>query len=614
MFTLKNTIIIIALFSLTFSAFPALSADQQNTALIPDPLAVQAPSASPAIEEKPFNEGLGLYASPQQGSLGPSLWQGLPREDIYKLIDSINPTLTSPSLRALALRLLLTQTDPLADPIKSDAAPPLPDFLTYRMTKLNHLGAYEDASHLYEKTADQKLSGDLAEAGLTALIGNNRTSVACLESKVHSEATSDHPFWAQLAQLCKGLVGKPLGTNSASAVITSVFSDASFKFKPASWAEINALSLVERGAVISQGRLDYAALLNTPLTLENIDALIQVFYDPTLPPAIKVRLAAFLTSHGFLNVKQLQEIYVDLGKPLVLEGKPPSTSWEKLIVSYVKLLPPAARPNEKAIESPFGPAYDALLSETLLLKQDFGLQALLPLKAALENYATPEALPEESFKTGLAILLTSQSEKTSFWLEKSFVFIDKNTEKSNEYIPYLMSAYSLGAPLPEKRLTYILSDDGFLSDPDRYAMIALAASYGEGNLPFSEDPNKKYVKENLLTGLTNYVMHDGAESDSYAKILKSKHLGKVALAAILALQEKPVGELSPKTLKSVLDGLNSVGLDDVARHVLTESLLQREFIETGESQQSLETETKENQNHGTSRPPSTTEAGSTSEH
>ena len=140
------------------------------------------------------------------------------------------------------------------------------------------------------------------------------------------------------------------------------------------------------------------------------------------------------------------------------------------------------------------------------------------------------------------------------------------------------------------------------------ASIALAAAFNPADLPFSNTGNTKYDKENLLTWLKNYVMHEGVDDDSLTKILESKHLGKVSLAAILALQQKPIGETSPKTLQTVLEGLSSVGLDDVARRILTELLLQQKLLRTGASLKTieLETETKENPNHGTSRSSSTT--------
>jgi len=151
-------------------------------------------------------ESLGVFTTPQQGSLGRDLWSNGDRRNISALMSALPSKTENYALQRLRNGILLTaaNTQLLKD---KDPAQDGADMFTLRLENLLRIGAYDYAAKMYEKLDDEPYHPRLAKAGIITLMLQGEKALGCLEYKTvadrdFSEAAEKDTFWGDIALYC----------------------------------------------------------------------------------------------------------------------------------------------------------------------------------------------------------------------------------------------------------------------------------------------------------------------------------------------------------------------------------------------------------------------------
>ena len=110
-------------------------------------------------------ESLGIFKTPQQGSLGRDLWSNGDRRNIASLMSALPSKTENYALQRLRNGLLLTAAN---TQLLKDKAPARDggDMFTMRLENLLRIGAYDYAAKMYETLGDEPYHPRLAKAGI----------------------------------------------------------------------------------------------------------------------------------------------------------------------------------------------------------------------------------------------------------------------------------------------------------------------------------------------------------------------------------------------------------------------------------------------------------------
>lgn len=162
-------------------------------------------------------ETRGTLTSPQSGQLSPDIWEGLSRDDVLLLVDSLPARFTSPTFYRLAENLLLSDAPsvpaaPADKTVKVDANgnplpmpdPNRPDILIARLDKLLEMGGLRAAERLYNTVVDDIPSDfDLAYRSLQILMLRGQLSAACIDIQAMQSLHGNNKRWQELNRLCR---------------------------------------------------------------------------------------------------------------------------------------------------------------------------------------------------------------------------------------------------------------------------------------------------------------------------------------------------------------------------------------------------------------------------
>ena len=201
------------------------------------PAAPRAPApaeAPPALPEWPSDdevvidrlgeldpESLGILDA-DHGGLGRDAWAGSDRARVEALLRDLPADLGSPTLRALAVRLLLSSAkapavsqassapSSAAQPTMADAvaAAQASDFLRLRAERLYALGALNGLNRLLALVPQRVEDGWLAQARVDGLLLAGRDAEACTQVPA---ALARHPeaiYWAKAQVFCQFVAGQ----------------------------------------------------------------------------------------------------------------------------------------------------------------------------------------------------------------------------------------------------------------------------------------------------------------------------------------------------------------------------------------------------------------------
>ena len=142
------------------------------------------------------SEALGALSGKE--ALPSDMWSGVERGFVEKLIATLPATPTSPYLRILQRRLLLTAAQP---PQGQSGEKSL---LALRAGKLAEMGQTGDVVSLIHSAPQSDRNTDLARLETETLLLGNKTSQACAVAAGHTQ-TSQDPFWTKALAFCRML-------------------------------------------------------------------------------------------------------------------------------------------------------------------------------------------------------------------------------------------------------------------------------------------------------------------------------------------------------------------------------------------------------------------------
>lgn len=509
-------------------------------------------------------ESLGTLSSFSEGSLGRDIWAGTGRSDLAFFFPALPSSLPSTTVTGLLRRAMLTKADSTL--LVSDAdVMPGEDFLTLRLEQVLRQGGYQDALDLYARVKDKPYHPRLARAGVTAMILTGNVALACLEMHSVPDGVRKDAFWKDLGDWCAvslepvaGDVSSKAESRKIGGILGSISTNRAYRFTLRNFRQLGTLSVLERGLLVGEGRIDYAPDFAGAVADAPADLLALPLYDKSLPPVLRIRITAECVRRGLLPVQALDDLYISLAPP----NAAPSASDGKLMS-----LPFLFRDAQKSKTDQ--EKWEAVES-ALALQSDIGWSPLLPF-AGVVRELLPGKISPETIRRVTGLVLRAGLTLPEPWGQRLDGLRESGNGRAGEAAILLDIAVCIARedPLIRQKIHQVVD-----RLPFRDAQLLLAISKGMGaSKGDSSEKKASYGKLNPLTGAYNYVMPSSVVYDVLMRGGESKIPGQVILSSAIALQGTEPGSSYPGVLERVLEGYESVGLHHEARRLAVEAVL-----------------------------------------
>lgn len=520
----------------------------------------------------PDLESIGLYAGPQDGSLGRDLWTNSHRSVLMEYVPALKTVRRSPVLQFITSGVLLSETQ--ANLIVNDVAPtPGQDLLTLRLMKLMDLGMNDQALAIYSDLGRTPYHSNLAQAGIMALLFNGEKSLACLEYKTVEDRNFHGPFWTDIALYCGYVLEdkKPspdeLGALTSEAV-KRVLSDEGYSFAYDA-SKLESIPLFDRAILTAEHSINFG-----PLGLAGINRIAPAHLTLALKKQNLSREDDFL-----LKLKMVQY------------GLKQPTEWEKLYASYkfggaadeqkiitLESLPgwqqlPALYQNAKTLEKEKASAREqqALALKALDYIGTYGLAAAYPFADLLAT------VPADNLSTEQLVLLArvlngADKDIPGGW----FGILSKRKAKSEKEVGLYVLSYIAKAyqqTNPDDKAPVMKAVEGLKNSTLKESFKIIIENVDNRSID-DHTVNKVYDNGSDLTSNGNYVMPSKRVWDRLIASSQNQRIGETVLLSMVLLNEKPLMDLYPGVLGDVLKGLRAVGLTRFAKGVAQEALLE----------------------------------------
>lgn len=508
--------------------------------------------AAPNIEQAPEIDldALALYTTQGDGSLGPDAWNGLSRSEIVKSFNNLPVPRFSPIQRELALRALLTKATIPAQSDDQDAS----DIFTARLTKLIELGALKEAMALIEKLDSPASNEEAARAGMKAFIGNGQIAIACLEQKaLGSGIKKEDPFWTHLDKFCKTYIKAEgddgdVAQNLMHAALA--YSQSEKVLAPARFEDLNTATVIELLVLAKSGALDRGKW--NVATASSINPSVVAFLLAMEPSqtAEKLSLMTVAVGHGLRSPADLEATYKE-------KASAPG-EWTAIVAGAIRL---ANTPTtDKA----------TTLKAMLASAEATSPAAYTPFAQTLAD--TPPAAPftPADARFVLRVFLAAQIDIPLAWV--NFAYGAKFDGESGESA--LLKIWN--GELPDTKKD---GDKALTAKPVKKGKMDPDLAYSRVLQDFlSDTPNmpsgQNYTYDNflILTGSTNYVMPSDELTESLKRAAASKHLGKIIMYGLQALNGQKADQIHPAVLFQVLKAYKTAGLSEETASLAHEAL------------------------------------------
>jgi hypothetical protein len=518
-------------------------------------------------------ESYGILDTMREGALGIDLWDNTRRSTLATLI-SEQPVMTPyRTLNRLTRRALLTTADARLMSGRSDIQPGQ-DLLILRLEKLMQLGSYEEAAQLYTANPAEPYHERLARDGMLALLYTGRSPVACLESLSLESRFGQLPFWNDLMAACTALMSDSSKDafssdyKPQSKIVEKLIRNDGFRYAVKSQKDLESLSELEKALLIADGRMDYSDFKIRKAGDIAPEAATVLLQDSNLPDNTRFGLLRFAVAKGLRGPDSLADFYKSLGfsnAGTVTSQHidyPGIKGWRRLAWLYQSLEP--AKGKDPVPES----LQDNLVAQALALGSEYGPSVLLPFAPYIKN-TNPANLPGDSIRTGMKVLLASNTAVSAPWQEKWHTV--KTTSASDLLLDTAFDAFEDFSTTSEKP-AFGLENTGLNSYQTQIIQVVYEKLDNFQKIT-QDSPVGAYEKPTDLTLDGNYVMPSNDLLDNLNEAKNDRRLGEMVLLSSLALQGAPLGKLHPELLREVLEGLETVGLTEEARSLTTEVIL-----------------------------------------
>jgi hypothetical protein len=533
-----------------------------------------APAATPATNEKILKveyedlESVGLYSTPQDGSLGRDLWTNSHRSVLVEYLPQLKTVRKSPVLQFLTDGLLLSQAQ--AGLIENDIPPePGKDILTLRLMKLMDLGMSDEALKIYSDLGRVPYHSNLAQAGIMAILFNGEKSLACLEYKTMEDRKFQGPFWTDIAAYCNYVLEdkKPADAEFeriSSEPIRRIVSGAKFSvaYDARKFAEI---PLFDRAILTAENRIDFGGL-----GLEGIRRIAPAHLTMALKKPGLSRQDAFLiqmkmVQYGLKSPAEWEKLYAgyrfggaaDEQKIITLESMP---GWQQPLALYQ---------NVKTLTK--GPEQRAMALQALSYTWTYGLAAATPLADILASVPA-DNLSTEQLVLIARILNAADKDVPGSW----FDVLSKRKGRSDKemaltVLSYVAKAYQQTNPADKDVIVKAVQSIKNSTLKDNFMIIIENV---DNTVPDQHTVNKVYDNGSDLTSDGNYVMPSKRVWDRLIASSQNQSIGETVLLSTVLLNDKPLMDLYPGVLGDVLKGLRAVGLTRFSKGIAQEALLE----------------------------------------
>ncbi len=151
------------------------------------------------------SEAVGVLDS-DAGGFGSEMWEGTPRDLIERLLKSIPATMTSPVLRSLARRLLLSAAVVPEAAEDAKAGGRKPTILSQRIARLLAMGFVVDAGRLIAVSPTRQRDPDIVRLNVETMLLAHDVGGACNEARRDPNRLVQ-PYWQKLSVFCQVLGG-----------------------------------------------------------------------------------------------------------------------------------------------------------------------------------------------------------------------------------------------------------------------------------------------------------------------------------------------------------------------------------------------------------------------
>jgi len=520
---------------LTSPVMPPPSADPQDVAVERQDLAA------------PVAEAVGVMDA-RQGGFPSTVWTGTSAVTMRALLPHIPLTNESPTLRALARRLLLTAAPPPKGAVDGDR----PSLAELRVNRLLALGAVDGAVDLANAAPAALRSPGLTEARIQTLLLAGRMDAACAEIG----GVGPGGELAKVQILCQLAAGNAAGT---------IGLDLQRERKPADTAFITAAEVVS-GLPLAKGgipslrepspvQLATLAAAKLPLPADAVEtaspaALRAIAGAPTTPPDLRLAAAERAEALGVFDTDSLRKLVGATEFKSDELAKPDAVPGARGLALLARAAEAAADP---AIQA-------ALLSRGLdqaTTRGRYPTAARLLAPLVLRVPAQPALLPFAAV-AARALLVAGRADAATPWLD--LASHDPDAAKATARLWPLARLHGVGDASPVAAAAWRQSVE------PRRAVLAFALLSGLGQRqPDGEIASLLDARGGVAPAPAVSLLLDNAAHD--------QALGGTVLAALASLEAGGLDKTDPATLARVLAALKGVGLEPEARRLAVEILL-----------------------------------------
>jgi len=543
----------------------ALADPQASPQVLAPPTPILAPpaAADTAVDPRgvsverqdlaaPVAEATGVL-DPRQGGFPPTLWNGTSGPTVRALLPHLPVAVDSPTLRALARRLLLTA----APPPKGVTEPDKPSLVELRVDRLLALGAVDGAIDLAAAAPVSVRGAGLVQARTEALLMTGRLDGICADPGL-ATAAGQNPEMAKVQILCQLSAGNTAAGNFGL--------DLQRDRKPADTVFIAAAEVVG-GLPLAKGglgplrdpspvQLAALAAAKLPLPAEAVEGagpaqLRAIATAAGTPPDQRLAAAERAEAIGVLDTDSLRKLIA------AVEFKP-----DELARADSQAGPRGLALLSRAAEAAADPAIAAaLLARALDQSAARGRYAtaarlLSPLIAKMPVQPTLQSFAPFAAR---ALLVTGHPDVAASWLDLASK--DADGAKAAARLWPLARLWSVADPSPAAAALWRQTVE------PRRALVALSALSGLGIhladadfVALLEVPRAAAGPAPALSQLLDAAVRDNS-------------LGGTVLATLAGFEAGGLDKADPVALARALAALKAVGLEAEARRLAVEILL-----------------------------------------
>ncbi|GJL84571.1 MAG: hypothetical protein DHS20C02_03460 [Micavibrio sp.] len=512
-------------------------------------------------------ESAGLYSNAREGSLGKDLWDNTQRSYLIGLIEELPQYISSRTLRKLNKRALLSETNSRL--INNDVEiEPGRDLLTVRIEKLLDMGLYAEAFDLYSLLNKESYHERLARTGILAMLYNGEKPLACVEANTLGNRFTDQQFWQELNAYCNlSLSDKPekrdvqILKSSGKNMFQTLAAGGRYNFTYAP-KKFEKLSQLEQAVLIAEkslklGNLD--AIKFSDIPARHLGLLLG---HEKITLAQKVLLSIQAVDKNILETKDLKKLYEQFANDNLVADS--LAGWQKPAYYYLKV-----KNAKKDADQ-----WNIIRTHLFPVQDKYGAAALAPAAEIIQKLE-PEAVNLSDIGHAIRVLQVAGLSIPPHWSEALEAIYSKNIASSDEYKRLYLSTFLAKteyrrSDLEKERVeTFLKQGKSSYTAFLRNIIENLDKSY-EGD----HNASKVYEKDFDLTSTEDYVMPSVDVWDRLVLVSRNRNIGETILLSTFALQGAPMENFYPGVLRNVLMSFNTVGLTNISREMVIETLLE----------------------------------------